>query len=314
MDIKLVEAFVLLMRSGSLTRAEAESGVPKATLSRQISRLEQTLGLQLLVRTPRRMTATEAGRAFFAHGERLLAEVQARLEAAQTEVQELSNGASGELALLTDTQFSTSFLCDVVRRYAEQHPNVRCTLDIADRPAAPSIDAVDCYLCSQPPDQPDLVAKPLGRLGYSLFASPRYLERHGAPQHPSELARHAVIVLQEPGREAAVPLHGRDVSYLWKPQAAARTNDYWVLKTFCLDGLGIALLPDFFSRPEVAAGALRPVLAGWHPEPLRAYAVYRKQRYMARKLRAFIDIMATCFHDIDSLSYYVGSARDAANG
>jgi DNA-binding transcriptional LysR family regulator len=307
-DIKLVEAFVLLMRSGSFARAERDSGVPKATLSRQISRLEETLGLQLLVRTTRRVAATEAGRAFFAHGERLLAEVSARLEAARTEVQDLADGSAGELALLTDTHFSTSFLCHIVRRYVEQHPNVRCTLDIADRPTSPAVDAVDCYVCSQPPQHPNLVAKLLGRLGYSLFASPRYLQRHPAPQHPKELGGHAAIVLHEAGRDGLLRLHGRDASHLWKPQPAMRTNDYWVMKTFCIDGFGLALLPDFFTRPEVEAGALVPVLPGWHPEPSRVYCAYQKQRYQGRKLRGFIDLMAACFNEIDSLSYYVGSA------
>ncbi|KQP20730.1 LysR family transcriptional regulator [Pseudorhodoferax sp. Leaf265] len=315
MDIKLVEAFVLLMRSGSLTRAAVDSGVPKATLSRQVARLEELLGVQLVVRSARRLSPTEAGRAFHAHGEQLLVQLQDGLASAQAQVRDMASGDAGSLTVLTDTHFSTTFLCGMVRRYIDQHPNVRCTLAIADRPASPAIDTVDCYLCSEPPDLPHLVAKPLGRLAYSLYASPRYLAGHAPPQRPADLADHVAVVLRErlAGR-AGLQLNGRDASFTWTPRVAADTNDYWVLKTFCLDGLGIAALPDFFCAPEVQAGGLRVVLPGWHTEPLRVYAVYQKQRFMARKLRGFIDMIAGCIDEIAELHQYVGSPGRAPRG
>ncbi|MFT4195132.1 LysR family transcriptional regulator [Ottowia sp.] len=318
MDIKPVEAFVQLMRSGSLSRAEQDSGIPKATLSRHVARLEEMLGVQLVMRAPRRLTPTEAGRAFHAQGEQLLAQLQEGLASAQAEVQDMASGASGTLVLLTDTQFSTTFLCGMLARYMAQHPNVRCTLAIADRPTSPAIDEVDCYLCSRPPDLPNLIARPLGRLGYSLYASPAYLARHGTPVHPRDLGDHAAVLLREretqPGQ--GIALHGRDASFTWHPRPIADTNDYWVLKTFCFDGLGLAVLPDFFCQPEVETGGLRRVMPQWHPEPLRVYAAYQKRRFMARKLRSFIEMIAACFEDNDiaALHRYVGSAKPARQG
>jgi DNA-binding transcriptional LysR family regulator len=312
-DIKLVESFVLLMKSGSLTRAEDLSGISKATLSRQIARLEETLGVQLLHRTARRLAPTEAGRAFQVRAEVLLAEVSARLEAAHTELQDLSGGVSGDLSILADTQFSTSFVCHVVRRFLERFPDVRCRLDVAGRDASPAIDAVDCYVCAEPPAHPNLVGKLLGSLAYGLYASPHYLAAHGAPRSPEELPRHKTIVLDE-ARGAACAcrlLHAQHAPFECRADSRVTANDYWVVKTFCIDGFGIALLPDFFTRPEVEAGVLRPVLPDWRPEPMRIWCAYQKQRYMGRKLRAFIDLMSESFQHIDSVGPYVGS-RPAA--
>lgn len=310
LDLKRVESFVLIVRSGSLTRAEALSGVSKATLSRQVTRLEEMLGAQLLVRTSRRVTPTEAGRAFFAHCEGLLDEVTGRLEAARTEIHEMTGGASGSLSLLSDIQFSTSFVCHVVRLFHAAYPDVRCRLDVAGQAHAPRIDEVDCYVCAEPPDLPNLVAKPLGQLNYGLYASPGYLGRHGVPQTPQDLPRHRAIVMSDSQSAAEVRLLSGTASHAYRPQAAFATNDYWVLKTFCIDGLGLALLPDFFARPEVDRGVLLPVLAPWRPEPRRIYCAFQRQRYSGRKLRAFIDLMARCVVDIDSYNFYVGTSLD----
>ncbi|MFH0128883.1 LysR family transcriptional regulator [Variovorax sp. VaC1] len=308
-DLALVEAFVLVARSGSLTKAESLSGVSKATLSRQLTRLEKLLGAQLLMRSPRRITLTEAGRAFFARSEGLLDEVTGRLEAASTEIHELTTGVSGSLSLLSDTQFSTSFVCHVVKLFLESHPNVRCQLDVANGFHAPQVGDVDCYVCSEPPDAPNLVAKLLGKLNYGLYASPQYLARHGTPQAPDELSRHQSIVMKAPSGQSQVLLvSGASGSHAFRPEPAFETNDHWVMKTFCIDGLGIALLPAFFVRPEVEQGVLVPVLPQWQPEPRRIYCAYQRQRYMGQKLRDFVDLMARCVVDIDSYNYYVGSS------
>lgn len=308
-DLALVQAFVLVMQGGSLTKAESLSGVSKATLSRQLTRLEELLGTQLLMRSSRRVTPTEAGRAFFARCEGLLDDVTGRLEAARTEVQEITAGVSGSLSLLSDTQFSTSFVCHVVKLFLESHPNVRCQLDVASRLNAPQIGDVDCYVCSEPPDVPNLVAKLLGRLNYGLYASPQYLERQGTPQAPDELLHHRSIVMKEASGPSQVLLvSGASGSYAFRPEPAFETNDHWVMKTFCIDGFGIALLPAFFARPEVAQGVLVPVLPQWQPEPRRIYCAFQRQRYIGQKLRAFVDLMARCVVDIDSYNYYVGSS------
>lgn len=306
-DIKLIESFVLVIRAGSMTRAEALSGTPKATLSRQLMKLEKELDLELVRRDSRRLIPTEAGRRFFVHGESLLAEVSARIEEARTEAQDLADGVMGDISVLTDTHFSTPFMCRVTRLFLERYPNVHCRFDVTGRISSPKMDDVDCYVGMSPPPHPNLVEKLLGRLSFSLFASVRYLEAYGEPKSQLDLMHHRAVTLNELEQDVVHRLHSDAGAFDYEPKSVIRGNDYWVVKTFCIDGFGIALLPDFFTGPELEAGTLVRVLPDWHPEPMRVYCAYQRQRFSGRKLRAFIELTMESFQRIDGFHYYVGS-------
>jgi len=308
LDLRLVETFVLLMDAGSLTRAEALSGIPKATLSRQLAKLEHDLGTQLFLRSNRRMAPTEAAKTFLLHSRHVLDEVSAGLDQARVAVQNLAEGIAGDVRVLTSNYFSTSFVCQVMRAFAQRHPQVRCHVDLVGDRLEALPEAVDCYVCTHLPSQANVVAKRLGRLNYRLFASPRYLRQHGMPAHPRELHRHQAILLEEPGADPVWPLMARDGNYDVAPAQPTTTNDPWVLKTFAIDGFGIALLPDYFCRPEQEAGSLVPVLPDWRPKPMPVYCVYRKQRYPGKKLRALLEVMDDSFAKIETLQVYVGRA------
>jgi DNA-binding transcriptional LysR family regulator len=317
LDLRLIEAFVLVLRHGSLSRAEEASGISKATLSRQIGALEQNLGSTLLTRGARGMLPTESGRVFHAHCEGMLADLAGRIETARVQVQELDSGMTGSLTVLSESVFSTSFVCHVMRLFRERYPNVECRLDMAHRIDSPAVTDVDCYVCAVPPDVPNLVGKLLGRISYGLYASPSYLQRKGIPVTPLDIAGHDAIVLGEAGSLPGTPpgktmLHSQRHSQPYVPRAGVATNDHWVMKTFCLDGFGIALLPDFFVQPEVSRRILVPVLPNWKPERTRIYCAYQQQRYRSRKLKDFVELMAGSVKDMDSYNPYVGSLPDRA--
>lgn len=306
MDMKLVEAFALIMRMGSLTKAEAQSGISKATLSRQLQRLEDQLGVQLLVRSSRKVAPTDAGRAFHLRCEALLSDVSARLDAASTEVQEMSTGGRGRLCILADNQFITTFVSHVTRIFLERYPDIECELHVAGRADSPAVEEVDCYVCAEAPDRPNLIGKLVGRLGYGLYASPQYIRRQGMPRSPKDLVVHTAIGLRE-AQHGGMVLHSDQTSHPYNSRFSLRTNDYWVMKTFCVDGMGIALLPDFFVRPEVRLGSLVAVLPGWRPERRRVFCAYQRQRYMSTKLRSFVDLVASSIADIETFNTYVAA-------
>ncbi|PZP90545.1 MAG: LysR family transcriptional regulator [Variovorax paradoxus] len=313
-ELKLVEAFALIMRAGSLTKAETTTGISKATLSRSLRKLEEELGVELLTRSSRRIAPTEAGRAFQAHCEALLSDVTGRWEAARHELQEMGEGGKGRLRVLADNHFTTTFVCHVTRSFFEKHPNIRCDLDAAGRADSPRIEDVDCYVCTEPPDLPDVVAKLVGRLTFGLYASPDYIKRHKAPTRPKELTAHTSIALRTPEFAGVTMLHSDKTSQPYISRSVIGTNDYWVMKTFCVDALGIALLPDFFARPEVRHGSLVPVLADWKPERKRVFCAYQRQRQMAKKLQSFIALLSDSMADIESFNNYVASAPAPAPG
>lgn len=312
-DLRLIEAFTLVLRSGSLTRAEELSGISKATLSRQILLLEQMLGSSLLARRARGMVPTESGRIFFAHCEAILNDLTERIETARVQVQELDSGVTGMLSVLADSVFSTTFVCHVTRLFRERYPNVQCRLDVAQRLDSPAVADVDCYVCSNPPDLPNLVGKLLGRISYGLYASPSYLQRKGIPVTPLDIGAHDSILLASLLTHEKIVLHSDKHSQPYVVKAGISTNDYWVMKTYCLDGLGIALLPDFFVQPEVLRRSLVPVLPNWKPERTKIYCAYPQQRYRSRKLKEFVEMLATSIKNMDSYNPYIGFASTGDN-
>lgn len=306
-ELKLIEAFTLIMRAGSLTKAEAQTGVSKATLSRLLGKLEEELGVQLLFRSSRKVTPTEAGLALHAHCEALLSDVTGRWEAARHEVQEMANGSKGRLRILAENHFTTTFVCHVSRLFLEKYPYIHCELDAAGREDSPRIEDVDCYVCSEVPDAPDVIAKLVGKLTYGLYASPSYIEKNSAPVRPKSLTAHTSIVLRKPEFSGVTMLHSERSSHPFVSRSVVATNDYWVMKTFCVDGLGIALLPDFFAKPEVKLGSLVPVLPEWKPERKRIFCVYQRQRQRAKKLQSFIELLTSSMEEIEPVNTYLAT-------
>lgn len=313
MELKLVEAFALIMRAGSLTKAESQTGMSKATLSRLLRKLEEDLGVQLLTRSARKVVPTDAGHAFYAHCEALLSDVSGRWETARHEVQEMATGSKGRLRILADNHFTTTFVCHITRMFLEKYPNIRCELDAAGREDSPRMEDVDCYVCAEAPDLPDVVAKLVGRLTYGLYASPSYLRANGVPTNPKELTAHTSIALRMPEFASTPMLHSDKTSLPYVTRYTLSTNDYWVMKTFCVDGLGIALLPDFFVNPEVGVGSLVPVLPDWKTERRRVFVAYQRQRYAAKKLQAFIALLAESMSDIRMSNSFVAASAQHPN-
>jgi DNA-binding transcriptional LysR family regulator len=190
MEIKLVEAFALIMRTGSITRAESESGTPKSTLSRLLRNLEIELGVQPLERSSRRLVPTDAGRVLHAHCESLLADLRGRRDAARLEIQEMRSATKGRIRILSDNHFTTTLVCHAARAYLAKYPHIVCELDAAGREDSPRMEDVDGYVCAGAPDLPDVVAELVGRLSYGQFASPEYLRKRGGLATP--------IVVSEP--------------------------------------------------------------------------------------------------------------------
>ncbi|WP_197034910.1 LysR family transcriptional regulator [Herbaspirillum sp. RV1423] len=313
-DLRLVESFVLVARCGTLSQAEEDSGISKATLSRQMTRLEDLLGQQLFIRTSRKATLTEAGRLLYERCSRLMRTMQTDLETVLIDVQNLSRGISGELHLMTTNYFSTTFVAPAVERYMSLYPKVRCHLRIVeDKPNPLFPDEADCFVCTTPPDHPNLIAKRIGSFHCRLYASPAYLKQHGAPQHPTDLSAnlsaHRTNVRRDELSDGKWRFYRERECAEVAPACTVVSNDYWVDKTFCIDGYGISYLPDFFTRVEVDAGVLVPVLPEWASATLPVYCVYQKQRHASEKLKAFINLMADNFSSTETFMMYVVLGR-----
>ena len=269
--LKAFESFVSVATKGSLTAAAKAEGVAPAIMGRRLDALEEHLGVKLLVRTTRRITLTHEGSAFLEDCQRLLADVAN----AEASVSEGGVKASGHLRITAPAGFGRRHVAPLVPRFRELHPEVTISLNLSDRVVDLAGEGFDCAV--RVGDMPDssLVSMRLADNRRLCVATPRYLQQHGTPQHPAELARFDCLTLSSDASQtrgwafSVSKGEGREVVH-FKPGGPLDCSDGQVLHDWCLAGYGIAWRSTWEVEAEIAAGQLAPVLeefscpAQWH--------------------------------------------------
>ncbi|NNB90508.1 LysR family transcriptional regulator [Corallococcus exiguus] len=290
-----MEAFVRVVETGTFTKAADALGRPKAAVTRLIQQLEAHLRVKLLHRTTRRVTVTPEGMTYYQQALRLLGEVR-EIEATLSQSR---RGPRGRLRVDSSGTISRLLLIPALPSFYARYPQMHIELGVSDCVVDLIADNVDCAIRGGPVKDESLVARHLGDLCYWLCASPRYLERHGAPLHPQELAgpahavvsyfsslsgkEHPFVFLREGER---LEVRGRSLLTL------NETNAYLAAG---LAGLGVMFAPRFVVEPYLASGELVRVLDGWRPEPRPLFLVYPPARQLGAGARVFIEWLTELF-------------------
>lgn len=288
-DLNAALVLVRVVQAGSFRAAGETLGMPKTTVSRKVSELEAQLGVQLLQRTTRRLSLTDAGMAFVEEAEAAIA----RLEAAQDAVTELQREPRGRLRVTTAITIGELFLAPVLADFLEAFPEVEVMLQLTDRPVDLVAERFDVAIRAGHLPDSSLIARRLGSSTYRIVASPVYLERYGTPQRPSDLASHACLRFTRSGmevrtswpfgagtRRSEVPVSGRLVS-----------DDFMVLRTAAEQGLGIARLPGLLVHEAIRAGRLIALLDDQAQPPNPLHLLHPGGIRLPARTRAFIDFV-----------------------
>jgi DNA-binding transcriptional LysR family regulator len=181
-----IRMFVRVVEGGSFVAAAHGLGVSKSVISKRVKELEDRLKAQLLVRSTRRLTLTDAGASYFERCVRIVAE----LDEAQSAVRSLTVGLTGTLRISCIASFLAHQLCRDVCRFQQQHPDLIVELHHNDRVYDPIQEGYD--VCMQPSNGggEGIVRQPIVPLRRLLVAAPDYFERHGRPNHPDQLVSH----------------------------------------------------------------------------------------------------------------------------
>lgn len=286
--------FARVVEQKSFTAAAASLRLSKSAVSKQIARLEQRLGTQLLQRTTRRLQVTETGRIVQAHAERLLAEAQA----AEAAVQNLQDSPRGLLKVNLPMSFGLTHVAPLLPELMAQCPDLKIEVSFNDRRVDLLEEDVDVAVRIGELADSTLTARRLAPARVVFAASPAYLEKFGTPRHPDELKWHHCLIysyMPEPNiwRFAAEP--GAPLSIQIPVQGALTANNGDALRLAALAGSGLARLPSFVIGPDIAAGRLVPVLEEFRVPDIGIFAVYPAQRHLTPKLRAFIDFLSQRF-------------------
>ena len=282
-----MRAFVQVVDSGSYTRAAQQLNLHKATVSQQIRQLEDRLGTRLLTRTTRSVAPTAEGHAYHRHACAILQQV----DEVETMLRKGSSAPAGHLRVNVPVAMGRLVFAPEIRAFLERFPKITVELGCTDRTVDLVQAGVDCALRGgQLPDS-RLAARRVGDLRFVLCAAPHYIELHGLPGTPDDLARHHQIgyVLAASGKVRPVSLRREGRDFELDVPARFVTTDSAAALSAALDGLGIIVLAEFVASHHLTSGGLVRVLPGWQCPSLPLHLVTPTTRKRTARVQAFMD-------------------------
>ncbi|QDE39024.1 LysR family transcriptional regulator [Luteibacter pinisoli] len=287
-DINLnrLAVFVTLVQAGSFTAAAEQLGTSKAMVSQHLAKLEEELGMPLVLRSTRRMSLTDAGQRFYDDCARVVADA----EAAVMRLGECRDTPMGSLRIAAGGDHGPLIVAPALAAYVQRYPQVRPELVVSDALVDLIADRFDVAIRVGSLRDSTLRSSRLADMRECLVATPAYLGAHGTPSVPEELGAHrwvALTVLPSPTRWTFTDAAGAKT--VVQVHATASANSALAVHALVMEGMGLSVLPDYMARRDLAAGRLVHVLPE-HALPLGGiYAVYAGQPTV--KVRSFIDLL-----------------------
>jgi len=285
-DIEDLRTFVEVANAGGVSPAARRLGVAKSIVSRRLGRLESEMGVQLLARTTRGASLTEAGATFRVHAAKACAEIDAARDAILP-----SGDLRGRLRIAAPLTFGPTHFAPLFADMARRHPLLHVHATYSDRFVDLVSEGYDCAIRVGYLQDSNLIARCVGPLHGSLVASPGYVTANGAPQSPDQLADHEALMQ---GTEAWQFVDGDSVVTV-HPRGRFKADNGTALLAAAIAGLGIAWLPDGITREHLDTGALVRVMPGHPPPPAGIYVVRPPGHHPSLKVRALTELLIACF-------------------
>jgi DNA-binding transcriptional LysR family regulator len=286
-----MKVFAAVVEAGSFTGATHVLDMSKAAVSRYVGELEERLGLRLLHRTTRKLSATTEGEIFYARCRELLD----NLDEAEAEVTSRSGEATGMLKINVPVTFGLMHLAPLWPAFLARHPKLSIDITLSDRVTDLVEEGFDIAVRIGQLTASSLISRKLASTRMVLCASPEYLQRRGAPARPEDLLHHDVISysLFSSGENWSFAGPDGDVSVKVTPRV--RTNSGDTCRAAALQHQGIILQPTFIVGADLARGTLQEIMPGYHSVELGIHAVYPSRKFVSPKVRLLIDFLVEAF-------------------
>ena len=279
-----MQVFRQVVDSGSFALAGQQLGISAPMVSKHVAQLEKRLGARLLNRSSRHLSLTEAGQRWYAQSTQALE----MLDAAAQEIGQHNQAPRGQLKVSAPVWCATPRMAQILAGYRARYPEVLVDIHLDNHKIDLATGGYDMALRAATEPAPHLIARPLCEVPFYLVAAPAYLQRAGAPQQPADLARHAAVV---PSYVALAPMQltqaGRSAPLHLAP--ALLSDDSNLSLHAVRAGMGIGFLPQWLVDEDLVSGRLERVLPQWNALTVTLYAIYTSRRYLAPKVRSFID-------------------------
>lgn len=286
-----MQTFCSVVDAGSFVKAAETLGLSKAAMSRYVGDLETRLGVRLLHRTTRRLSLTEEGEVFYVRSKELLTGV----DEAEAEINSRSGSASGLLRINAPVTFGNLHLAPLWGKFRNQYPHISLDITLADRVVDLVDEGYDVAIRIAKLPSSTLVSKRLASTDMVLCASPQYLQAHGRPVLPSELAAHEVISYSHLSTKDEWHFTGPQGSVSVKTKPCIHTNSGDTCRAAALSHQGIILQPRFLVGSDLKNGELVELMPEYRSIELGIYAVYPTRKHLPPKVRVLVDFLTENF-------------------
>ena len=289
--------FVEVCKVMSFRKAADNLNMPSSTLSRRISHLEKEIGLRLLHRTTRKVELTEAGQVYFERCKRIVSEALL----AHEQLGEMLSKPSGLLRISLPVDFGAMILAPLLTEFAELYPGINFEIDLTPKLVDLVAQNIDVAIRMGNPPGSNLIGHKLMQFRGQLYASADYLEKHGHPNHPNELAHHQCLSFPN---NLVWKLNHKNEAVEVKISGRFMLNSVGMMRKLSILGQGIIFTPHEIVHDDVNKGLLVPILTEWQGDFLPVYAL-TETRLLPAKVRVFIDFLREKLMNFTSHSGFV---------
>ena len=288
-----LEAFVAVVDRHGFSNAADKLGVAKSILSRRVSDLEKRLGVQLMRRTTRKQSLTDAGRHFYQRAINLLAD----LDDAEQMVSDAQARLSGKIKLAAPLGIGIGQLSRPISEFMQLHTDVEIALELDDRNVDLVGEGFDLAVRVGQLQDSSLIARKLAEVNFATCASPDYLAKYGEPKHPAELSAHQVLHYSnvQIGDQWFYYQSGKRITPRMKYRLSANNGE--LLARAASHGLGICAGPLFYLQEYIDRGELTPILKDFPRDAAGMYAIYPPGRLVSRRVKMLSDYLLEYFRD-----------------
>ncbi len=293
MDMNALKLLVEIVDAGSLSGAARRLNTTRSNVSHRLKAFEQTIGVQLLRRTTRRIEPTQVGYALYEHGAKMVQEMEAAREVVATQ----GTKQRGHVRISVPAALGQMVLGPLLIRFAQQYPEISLNVVFSNRIhdlVAAEVD-IALRITSDPPEA--YVAHEIAAVAWTLCASPAYLKAHGTPRRASQLAQHQLVSTPEQGSRQGgryrMRLRARGKEHEIAVPARLQSENFLFLKEALLARIGIGLLPSYVVQQEIDDGRLATVLPDHAVDTVgdKLYMITAPNRYPTMAARTLMEFL-----------------------
>jgi DNA-binding transcriptional LysR family regulator len=287
MDWDKLRIFHAVAEAGSFTHAGESLNLSQSAVSRQISTLEESLGVSLFHRHARGLLLTEQGELL----QKAAKEIFGKLSMIEGQLHDSRQLPEGPLRITTTEFIASTWLAPHLKTLRERYPNIQLTLLLDDRLLNLGMREADAALRLYKPEQPDLIQRHMTTMHFHIYGAKSYLKEHGTPQDAKELRKHTLI-----GYPENTPPPFSDPNWLFRIAAVNPDDNYkllmmnsmYAMHEAVLGGAGLATLPDYLVKDDQDLAAVLPDM---QPAPVDMYFVYPEERRHSQRIGIFRDFL-----------------------